>query len=157
VKVRRRANRTFSNVQKANVFVDGTLIPDTPWYICDLPATQTISFVDSDFEIPADYTSGKDHIAIQVEHVVGQPANSNNEYYYWVYSYGKTALPTDTPTPAPTVTPTVTPTATPTATPTPTRTPAATATATPTPTPTPRRARVGNWPLYAERGEESTL
>lgn len=92
IKLRRRANRNLSNVQQANVFVDGVLIPDTPWYICDLPAPAQTAFVDTDFEIPARYTKGKDHVVVRVEHVTGQKADSNNEYYYWVYSYGKTRL-----------------------------------------------------------------
>jgi hypothetical protein len=88
VKLRRRTNRNLSNVQKANVYVDGVLIPDTPWYLCDLPAPAATAFVDTDFEIPVKYTRGKDHLTIRVEHVAGQKVDSNNEYYYWIYSYG---------------------------------------------------------------------
>jgi hypothetical protein len=88
VKLRRRTNRNVSNIQRANVYVDGVLIPDTPWYLCDLPAPAETAFVDTDFEIPAAYTRGKDHISIRVEHVSGQKVDSSNEYYYWVYSYG---------------------------------------------------------------------
>lgn len=88
VKLRRRTNRNLSNVQKANVYVDGVLIPDTPWYLCDLPAPAETAFVDTDFEIPAVYTRRKDHITVRVEHVAGQRVDSSNEYYYWVYSYG---------------------------------------------------------------------
>src|SRR5262249_51182278 len=87
VKLRRRANRNVSNVQKANVYVDGILIPDTPWYLCDLPAPADTAFVDTDFEIPVVYTRGKDHITVRVAHVAAQEVDSNNEYYYWVYSY----------------------------------------------------------------------
>ena len=50
VKLRRRTNRNVSNVQKANVYVDGDLIPDTPWYLCDLPAPVETAFVDTDFD-----------------------------------------------------------------------------------------------------------
>src|SRR5262249_34526359 len=88
VKLRRRTNRNVSNVQKANVYVDGDLIPDTPWYLCDLLAPVETAFVDTDFEIPAAYTKGKDHVTVRVEHVAGQSLDANNEYYYWVYSYG---------------------------------------------------------------------
>src|SRR5262249_31942673 len=88
VKLRRRTNRNVSNVQKANVYVDGDLIPDTPWYLCDLLAPVEMAFVDTDFEIPAAYTKGKDHVTVRREHVAGQSLDANNEYYYWVYSYG---------------------------------------------------------------------
>ena len=88
VKLRRRTNRNVSNVQRANVYVDGVLIPDTPWYLCDLPAPAETAFVDTDFEIPAAYTRGKDRITVRVEHVAGQKVDGNNEYYYWIYSYG---------------------------------------------------------------------
>jgi len=88
VKLRRRANRNLSNVQKANVYVDGVLITDTPWYLCDLPAPAETAFVDTDFEIPMAYTRGRDHITVRVQHLAGQKVDSSNEYYYWVYSYG---------------------------------------------------------------------
>ena len=88
VKLRRRANRNLSNVQRADVYVDGIPIADTPWYLCDLPAPAETAFVDTDFEIPAAYTRGKKHISVRVEHVAGQKADSTNEYYYWVFSYG---------------------------------------------------------------------
>jgi hypothetical protein len=45
VKLRRRTNRNLSNIQRANVYVDGVLIPDTPWYLCDLPAPAETAFV----------------------------------------------------------------------------------------------------------------
>jgi hypothetical protein len=93
VKLRRRTNRNISNVQQSDVYVDGVLIPDTPWYVCDLPAPLDTAFVDTDFEIPAGYTKGKDSVTIKVAHVSGQKVNSTNEYYYWVYCYGKTPLP----------------------------------------------------------------
>lgn len=96
VRLRRRTNRCFSHIQLSTVAVDGAVIPDTPWYICDQPATNT-AFIDSDFEIPAAYTKGKDKVIIEVRHVSGQPANSTNEYRYWVYSYGKTTLPSEPP------------------------------------------------------------
>ena len=51
-----------------------------------------MAFRDSDYEIPAIYTHGKSAITIRLEHVDAQPAQSNNEYYYWVYCYGKTKL-----------------------------------------------------------------
>lgn len=90
VKVRRRVNRHMANVQKANVYIDGRIIPDAPWYVCDLPVPGEMAFRDSDYEIPAKYAKGKTSITIKLEHVEAQPANSNNEYYYWVHCYGRT-------------------------------------------------------------------
>jgi hypothetical protein len=97
VKLRRRTNRNLSNVQRANVYVDGALIPDAPWYVCDLPAPVETAFVDTDFEIPAAYTRGKDHISVRVEHVAAQKVDSSNEYYYWVYSYRLTRFAEQSP------------------------------------------------------------
>ena len=105
VKLRRRLNRHLANVQEAKVSVDGREIRDTPWYFCDLPAPPQAAFADTDFEIPAAYTKGKQRISITVEHVkainAATPAQAAgdlqtlgcNEYYYWVYSYGPTPLP----------------------------------------------------------------
>ena len=63
-----------------------------PWYVCDLPAPGEAAFRDSDYEIPAKYTKGKKSITIKLEHAKAQPADSNNEYHYWVYCYGRTPL-----------------------------------------------------------------
>jgi hypothetical protein len=92
VKIRRRINRHRSNVQRTNVFVDGELIPDAPWYVCDLPATPETAFRDTDYEIPAAYTKGKDQITIKLQHVAGQDYDSTNELYYWIFCYGRTPL-----------------------------------------------------------------
>lgn len=97
VKLRRRTNRNVSNVQRANVYVDDVMIADSPWYLCDLPALADVAFADTDFEIPASYTKGKDRITVRVEHVAGQSADSTNEYYYWVYSYAPRSLPEQPP------------------------------------------------------------
>ena len=91
VKLRRRVDRHIANVQKANVYVDGQIIADAPWYVCDIPVPAETAFRDSDYEIPAKYTKGKSAITIRLEHVNAQPAHGNNEFYYWVYCYGKTA------------------------------------------------------------------
>jgi hypothetical protein len=92
VKIRRRANRNRSNVQRTDVYVDGQLIPDVPWYVCDLAAAPDVAFRDTDYEIPAAYTKGKDRLTVRLQHVAGQADNSTNEYYYWVYSYGRTPM-----------------------------------------------------------------
>jgi hypothetical protein len=90
VKIRRRVNRNRSNVQRTNVYVDGQLVADVPWYVCDLAASPETAFRDTDFEIPATYTKGKDRVTIKLQHVAGQNENATNEYYYWAYSYGQT-------------------------------------------------------------------
>ena len=92
VKIRRRANRHLANVQKAKVYVDGRIIPDALWYVCDLPVPDEVAFRDSDYEIPAKYTKGKTLITVKLEHIEAQPANTNNEYHYWGYCYGRTSL-----------------------------------------------------------------
>ncbi len=92
VKLRRRVNRHLANVQQAKVRVDGELIPDAPWLVCDLPVSADTAFRDTDYEIPARYTRGKGQVVIRLEHVRGLPDDSDNEYYYWVYCYGKTPL-----------------------------------------------------------------
>ena len=93
VKLRRRVNRHLANVQRANVRVDGQLIPEAPWYVCDLPVPDGTAFRDTDYEIPARYTKGKARITVRIEHVRGLPDDSSNEYRYWVYCYGRTPLP----------------------------------------------------------------
>jgi hypothetical protein len=95
VKIRRRINRHRSNVQRTDVYVDGKLIADAPWYVCDLPATPETAFRDTDYEIPAAYTKGKNQITIKLQHVVGQDYDCTNELYYWIFSYGRTTLPAD--------------------------------------------------------------
>jgi hypothetical protein len=103
VKLRRRTNRNLSHIQLANVYVDGRKLADSPWYLCDLPTPVASAFCDTEFEIPAAYTQGKRHVTLQVEHVAGQPADSNNEYYYWIYCYGKTRLAPEPPAEVPTL------------------------------------------------------
>ncbi len=92
VKIRRRVNRNRSHVQLTDVYVDGQLLADAPWYVCDLAAEPEAAFRDSDYEIPAAYTRGKDRITIRLQHVAGQVDDSTNEYYYWIYCYGRTPI-----------------------------------------------------------------
>jgi len=104
VRLRRRLNRNVANVQEAKVFVDGQEI-GTPWYFCDLPAPREAAFSDTDFDIPAAFTKGKEKISIRIEHVkalhaaplIAEPQQpiGNNEYCYWVYSYGPAPLPAE--------------------------------------------------------------
>ncbi len=92
VKIRRRTNRNRSNVQRTDVYVDDRRIADAPWYVCDLAATPETAFRDTDYEIPAAFTKGKEQLTIKLQHVAGQADDSSNEYYYWVYCYGRTPV-----------------------------------------------------------------
>ena len=60
VKIRRRVNRNQSNVQRTDVCVDGQLIADVPWYVCDLAATPETAFRDTDYDIPIAYSKRND-------------------------------------------------------------------------------------------------
>jgi hypothetical protein len=95
VKIRRRVDRNRSNVQRTDVYVDGRLIADAPWYVCDLPVTPETVFRDTDYEIPVAFTKGKDHLTIRLQHVSAQDDDSTNEFYYWIFSYGRTSLSTE--------------------------------------------------------------
>jgi hypothetical protein len=99
VKIRRRVNRNRSNVQRTDVYVDGQKIADAPWYVCDLAATPETAFRDTDYEIPAAYTKGKDRLAIKLQHVSGQAEDATNEYNYWIYCYGPAPVPSEPPKP----------------------------------------------------------
>ena len=72
----------------ARVFVDDQEVIERPWYLCDLgnvPDNQR--WRDTDFDIPAKYTRGKDKLRITIK-----PANADgiNEFRYWVSCFGLT-------------------------------------------------------------------
>ena len=55
--------------------------------------TPETAFRDTDYEIPAAYTKGKDRITIKLQHVpAGQDYDCTNEFYYWIYCYGRTPI-----------------------------------------------------------------
>jgi hypothetical protein len=86
VRLRRRLDKEV-NRQKADVYVDGQLVAERPWFTVDYDRTyRGIRWVDSDFEIPAKYTAGKSSIAIKIENA-GGPKTPWNEFYYWIFSY----------------------------------------------------------------------
>ena len=69
VRLRRRCDKA-NNRQRANVFVDGRLVTERPWYSVDYENTyRKIRWLDSDFEIPKGYTEGKNKISIRIEFV----------------------------------------------------------------------------------------
>ena len=111
VLLRKRINRSGDNVQKASVYVDGTIVTEAPWYFCDLNAPANQAFADTNLVIPKSYTQGKSSIIVKVQYLdATDHTNGINEYYYWVYSYAAVVLPTPTPTPSPSPTPTPEPT-----------------------------------------------
>jgi hypothetical protein len=86
VRIRRRTDKA-NNRQRANVYVDGVLVSERPWYTVDYEKTyRDIRWLDSDFEIPARYTTGKSTISLKIEYVSGKNPEWD-EYYYWIYSY----------------------------------------------------------------------
>ena len=87
VELRRRLYRSGNGLQRALVYVDGVLVNERPWDVCTYsiaPAYQ--GWFDTDFEIPAAYTQGKNELHLRVQNA-GDSKSSINEFYYWVYSY----------------------------------------------------------------------
>lgn len=92
IKLRKRINRTNNGKQTALVFVDGILVKERPWHI----VTSSIStgkgkfdgWFDSDFNIPAYYTKGKNKVTVEIKYADSMNKEIN-EFYYWVYSYIK--------------------------------------------------------------------
>jgi hypothetical protein len=86
VRIRRRTDKE-NNRQCANVYVDGLLVKERPWYSVDFENTYCdIRWLDTDFEIPASYTKGKKSITLKIEFVSAEN-NAWDEYYYWIFCY----------------------------------------------------------------------
>lgn len=91
VRIRNRICRTDNGIQVANVYVNGKKLPQ-PWYILtysDQKNRRNRSFdgwFESEYEIPAKYTAGKDKIDIRMEYVRAVK-NELNSYFLKVYSY----------------------------------------------------------------------
>ena len=91
VRLRSRINRTGNGLQTGNVYVDGKKL-SVPWHIVtysDMPKKGNRSFdgwFDSEYEIPAKYTRGKNKIMVRIEHVHSQK-NELNSFYFWVFDY----------------------------------------------------------------------
>jgi hypothetical protein len=86
VKLRKRLNRLGNGVQTARVFVDGAEVGI--WHVVSssyAPINQ--AWLDSDFDIPAAYTQGKNSITVRVGYVASRPMKEINEYYYWIFCY----------------------------------------------------------------------
>jgi len=90
VRLRRRVDRRQHGVQLARVWVDGRQVGERPWLLSDLsdePENQC--WRDTDFDIPARYTRGKQRIQVKIQYVADPTASSElNEFHYWIYSFG---------------------------------------------------------------------
>jgi hypothetical protein len=82
VRLRRRMDAGKKD-QKAYVFVDGLRMP-VPWFTLGWNTSKR--WKDTEYEIPARYTSGKDEITVSIEVIEGD-RNPWSEYHYWIYCY----------------------------------------------------------------------
>lgn len=89
VKLRKRINRSGNGVQTAKVYVDG--IDTGIWHIVQssfAPIDQ--AWQESEFEIPEQFTKGKEKATIKLEYVKSDGNNGEiNEFYYWIFCYPK--------------------------------------------------------------------
>ncbi|MBS1794722.1 MAG: DUF2961 domain-containing protein [Acidobacteria bacterium] len=89
VKLRRRINRAGNGVQTARVYVDGE--DAGVWHIVQTsyaPIDQ--AWQESEFEIPARFTAGKEKATVRIEYLKSDGNNGEiNEFYYWVFCYPK--------------------------------------------------------------------
>lgn len=79
VVLRRRFDQTIAN-QQANVYVDNVLVG--AWYVAG--GNGFHQWRDSDFAIPASFTSGKSKVQVRVQFV--SSTNDWNEFRYWAYT-----------------------------------------------------------------------
>lgn len=79
VMLRRRLDQGVGN-QQAKVYVDGVLVGT--WYTAG--ANPFHKWMDSDFKIPASFTSGKSTIQVKVQFVSSD--NDWNEFSYYAYT-----------------------------------------------------------------------
>ena len=91
IRIRNRICRTDNGIQVANVYINGKKLPQ-PWYILtysEQKARRNRSFdgwFESEYEVPAKYTAGKDKVNIKLEYV-RSIKNELNSYFLKVYSY----------------------------------------------------------------------
>lgn len=81
--VRLRLRTVNTNFPLVNVWVDGKLVEERVWQI--MKNKYDAIWIDSDFEIPAKYTSGKAELSVTLEHKPGTP--DWVAFRYDVYSY----------------------------------------------------------------------
>jgi hypothetical protein len=80
VRLRRRCDQTEPR-QRARVYVDGKPVTEGTWYVAD--HNPHYRWLDSEFDIPVAYTSGKSSVRIAIERVDGPPWS---EFRYDVFS-----------------------------------------------------------------------
>lgn len=80
VRVRRKLYYTKST-QEANIWVDDKLVGT--WYTTPNPLLA--NWLETEYEIPAKYTAGKDSLLIKIEPT--SPGKNWNEFHYWFYYY----------------------------------------------------------------------
>jgi len=91
VRLRARINRQNNGIQTGNVYIDGKRM-DMPWHIVtysEMAKKGKRSFdgwYDGEYEIPRQYTRGKDYVTVKIEYVQAVK-NELNSFYYWVYCY----------------------------------------------------------------------
>jgi hypothetical protein len=86
VRLRRRIHRTGNGVQTAEVWLDGARL-ERPWRIvtgASAPASQ--AWMDSDYELPARLTRGKDHLTLELRHL-DSTKGELNDFRLWAFSY----------------------------------------------------------------------
>jgi hypothetical protein len=91
VRLTARVNREENGIQTGNVYVDGKKLA-VPWHMVtysEMARKGNRSFdgwFDSEYEIPKEYTRGKDQVTVKIEHVQSVK-NELNSFCYWVYCY----------------------------------------------------------------------
>jgi hypothetical protein len=86
VRLRMRTDKE-NNRQLARVFVDGVEVVERPWYTVDFEKTyRGIRWADTDFDVPARYTRGKQTINIRLEHVTSELGRLD-AFRVWAYCY----------------------------------------------------------------------
>ena len=85
IKIRRRTDKE-NNRQCAWVSIDGQRVIERPWYSVDFERTyRKIRWADTDFEVPARYTRGKNQVIVKIEFASAENGVWD-EFHYWIYS-----------------------------------------------------------------------
>ena len=89
VKLRKRLNRSGNGVQTVKVYADNQEVGI--WHFVQssfAPINQ--AWVETDFEIPAQFSAGKSELNIKLEYIPSDGNNGEvNEFYYWAFCYPK--------------------------------------------------------------------
>jgi len=89
VKLRKRLNRCGNGVQTVKVFIDEKEVGI--WHFVQssfAPVNQ--AWVETDFEIPSQFTHGKSQMSVMLQYMSSDGNNGEvNEFYYWAFCYPK--------------------------------------------------------------------